>query len=149
LSIRGVVPLTALVGQQMIRERLLATLSTFFAVVALLLAGIGLYGVLNQAVVRQRREIGIRMALGAGAIHLVRQITMTVAAIVGIGSMLGLSAGIVLGPVVQALLFEVTPTDPMSVIAPLVALTAAAALAAFPPAIRAVRIDPAQTLRTE
>ncbi|HEY7473862.1 MAG TPA: FtsX-like permease family protein, partial [Vicinamibacterales bacterium] len=149
LGVRAVVPLPALVRQQMVRERLLATLSTFFAVVALLLAGIGLYGVLNAAVVRQRREIGIRLALGAGGTRVVRQMTTRLAIIMGIGTTVGLAAGIALGPVVQALLFEITPTDPRSLIAPLAALAIAAALAALPPAIRAVRIDPAQALRNE
>ena len=147
--VRAAEPLTAFVMQQMIRERLLAALSTFFALVALLLAAIGLYGVLNHAVIRQRREIGIRMALGARAADVLRRITIPLAAIVGVGCVAGLAGGIAFGRAVDALLFRVKPTDPAAVALPLLALAAAAALAALPPAIRAVRTDPAQTLRTE
>ena len=117
--------------------------------VALLLAGIGLYGVLNYAVVRQRREIGIRMALGARASHVVTRVTLRMLVVVGVGSIVGLVAGVAFGRVVGALLFQVTPTDLASMITPLIALTIAATLAALPPAIRAVRIDPVKTLRTE
>jgi hypothetical protein len=149
LRVRTAEPLTAFVGQQMIRERLLALLSSFFAVVALLLAGIGLYGVLNDSVIRQWREIGIRLALGARATHLVRRVTARLLLVVASGAMLGLAAGIATGPVVEALLFGVTPTDPLSLVAPVAALAIVAVLAALPPAIRAVRIDPVETLRTE
>lgn len=149
LRVRAVEPQSAFVRQQMIRERLLATLSGFFALVALLLAGIGLYGVLNYAVIRQRREISIRMALGAGAAHVVRQVTIRMLGIVCVGSLIGLAGGLAFGRVVQALLFQVRPTDPITLMAPILALAAAAALAALPPAIRAVRIDPAQALRSE
>jgi putative ABC transport system permease protein len=149
LRVRAAEPLSAFVRQQMIRERLLATLSSFFGFVALLLAGIGLYGVLNYAVVRQWREIGIRLALGARASHLVKRVTVRMLIVVGAGAFVGLGAGVAVGPVVQALLFHVTPTDPLSLIAPILALAIVSAVAALPPAIRAVRIDPVTTLRTE
>ncbi len=147
--VRAVEPFSAFVRQQMVRERLLATLSMFFAVIALLLAGIGLYGVLNHAVIRQRREIGIRMALGARATHLVHRVAARMLAVVSVGSLIGLAAGLAFGPVVRVLLFEVEPTDIQSLGAPILALMLAATLAAIPPAIRAVRIDPVQTLRSE
>jgi ABC-type antimicrobial peptide transport system permease subunit len=139
----------ALVRSQLIRERLLATLSLFFAAVALLLAAVGLYGVLNYAVVQQRREIGIRMALGARAAHVVGQIATTKLAWVVLGAAIGLAAGLAFGRTVHALLFEVKATDPVTLAVPIVTLAAAALLATLPPAIRAVRIDPAETLRTE
>jgi putative ABC transport system permease protein len=137
------------VKQQMIRERLLATLSVFFAGVALLLAAIGLYAVLNAAVLRQRREIGIRMALGAGAGHVVRRVTLRAIGVGGLGAAVGLAGGVAFGRFVEALLFRVTPTDLASLAVPVAVLAIAAALASFPAAIRAVRIDPARTLRTE
>jgi ABC-type antimicrobial peptide transport system permease subunit len=140
---------TAFVQRQMLRERLLATLSLFFAMVALLLAGIGLFGVLNYAVVQRRREIGIRMALGARAGHVVRRVTAEMLIPVGAGLMIGLAGGLGFGRFVESILFEVKPTDAMSVATPLLTLAVAAALAALPPALRAVRIDPAQTLRSE
>jgi predicted permease len=139
----------AFVQRQMLRERLLATLSLFFAGVALLLAGVGLYGVLNYAVVQRRREIGVRMALGARAVHVIRGVTAEVMSPVGVGTVLGLGAGLAFGRVIERILFEVRATDPLTIAAPLLALAVAAAVAALPPAIRAVRIDPAQTLRSE
>ena len=138
LRVRAVELQSAFVKQQMIRERLLATLSVFFAGVALLLAGIGLYGILNASVLRQRREIGIRMALGAGAAHVVRRVTLRAIGVVCLGSVVGLAAGVAFGRAVEALLFEVTPTDIASLAVPIVVLTVAAALAALPAAIRAV-----------
>jgi predicted permease len=138
-----------LVRQQMIRERLLATLSLFFATLALVLAGIGLYGVLNYSVIQRTREIGIRMALGAPSTNVVRQVTGGTLGLVCLGSAIGLAAGLVSGRFVQALLFEVKPTDTLMISAPIVVLLGVAVLAALPSAMRAVHIDPAQTLRSE
>jgi predicted permease len=149
VRVRATEPLTNFVRAQMIRERLLATLSAFFAVVALLLAAIGLYGVLNHRVLRQQREIGIRMALGARASHVVKDVMARMVVVVCAGSVAGVAAGFVFVRLFEALLFKVRPSDPASVVAPIVVLAAAAALAALPAAIRAVRIDPAQMLRTE
>ncbi|HEV3199378.1 MAG TPA: ABC transporter permease [Bryobacteraceae bacterium] len=140
---------SALVRRQMIRERLLATLSFFFGVVALVLAVIGLYGVLNYSVIQQRREIGIRMALGARSGHVVGRVTTGMLAMVSLGSAIGLAGGLASGRFVEALLFEVKATDLGIVVVPLLTLLGAAVLAAVPPVIRAVRIDPAQTLRSE
>jgi ABC-type antimicrobial peptide transport system permease subunit len=140
---------TAFVQQQLVRERLLATLSLFFAAVALLLAAVGLYGVLNYAVIQRRREIGVRMALGARAAHVVRRVTAEMLSPVGIGAIVGLAGGVAFGRLVQSILFEVKATDVASVATPLLALAVAAVLAALPPALRAVRIDAAQTLRSE
>jgi predicted permease len=139
----------AFVQRQLLRERLLATLSLFFAAVALFLASVGLYGVLNYAVIQRRREIGVRMALGARAVHVIRGVTAEMMSPVGIGTLVGLGAGLAFGRLIERILFEVKPTDPLTITAPLLTLAAAAALAALPPAIRAVRIDPAQTLRSE
>jgi predicted permease len=141
--------MSALVRRQMIRERLLATLSLFFAIVALLLACIGLYGVLNYGIVQRRREIGIRMALGARAAHVAGGVTRKMSVMVGVGAIVGLAAGVGFGRVVERLLFQVTAVDPVVLIIPLCTLAAAATLAALPPILRAVRIDPSQTLRSE
>jgi len=145
----NVAPYGALVRRQMVRERLLAILSLFFATLAVLLAGIGLYGVLNYTVIQQRREIGVRMALGARAAHVVRRVATDMLGPVGFGCAVGMAAGLAFGRLVEAILFEVKATDPATVVTPLAVLLAAAVLAAFPPAVRAVRIDPAQTLRSE
>ena len=112
-------------------------------------ACVGLYGVLNYAVIQRRREFGVRMALGARAAHVVRGVTAEMMSPVGLGTLVGLGAGLAFGSLVERILFEVKATDAMSVIVPLLTLAVVAALAAVPPAIRAVRIDPARTLRSE
>jgi ABC-type antimicrobial peptide transport system permease subunit len=138
-----------LVARQVIRERLLATLSIFVAVVALLLSAIGLYGVLHHAVVLQQRQIGIRMALGARAAQVVRHVTGGLFVTVAAGAAVGLAGGFFFGRLIESLLFHVAATDAAALATPLVVLAAAAAVAALPPAIRAARIDPARTLRAE
>lgn len=140
---------SALAERQMIRERMLSALSLFFATLALVLAGIGLYGVLNYSVTQQRKEIGIRMALGARPVQIVRRIAMGMLGVVSLGAIVGLIGGLAAGRFVQALLFEVRSTDVEMVAAPLLLLLSAGALAALPSAIRATRIDPSETLRGE
>jgi predicted permease len=133
----------------LVRERLLATLSLFFAVVALMLAAVGLYGVLNYSVMCQRREIGIRMALGARSTHVLHQVTTDVFAMICLGSAVGLAAGLASGRFIESLLFEVKATDLWMIAAPILTLAIVAVLAALPPALRASHIDPAQTLRSD
>jgi putative ABC transport system permease protein len=147
--VRGIDTQDSLVRRQMIRERLLATLSLFFAIVALVLAAIGLYGVLNYSVVQQRREIGIRLALGARSGHVVRRVTVGIFGMVFVGLAIGLAMGLASGRFLEALLFGVKTTDLSVVAAPILTLLGAVVLAALPPVIRAVRIDPARTLRSE
>ena len=137
------------VRRQLVRERLLATLSAFVATVALLLSAIGLYGVLYHSVVLQQRPIGIRMALGAGAVQVVRNVTGSLLTAVAGGAAIGLGGGLLFGRVLEGLLFRVAPTDVTALAAPLVVLAAVACAAALPPALRAVRIDPARALRAE
>jgi predicted permease len=148
-TVRNIDIQSALVRRQMIRERLLAILSFFFATVALVLAAIGLYGVLNYSVIQQRREIGIRIALGAPSAHVVRRVTTGMLAMVCLGLVIGLAGAVASARFVETLLFEVKTTDIRMVIAPILALLVTAALAALPPAIRAVRTDPARTLRSD
>jgi predicted lysophospholipase L1 biosynthesis ABC-type transport system permease subunit len=137
------------VRRQMVLERLIALLSSFFAVVALLLSTIGLYSVLNAAVSLHRREIGIRVALGARAAHVIRRVTGAMVTPVGIGVAVGLGGGVAFGRVVERLLFQIKATEAASLTFPLITLLVAAGCAALPPVIRAIRIDPAETLRSE
>jgi putative ABC transport system permease protein len=141
--------MSALVRQQMIRERLLATLSGFFAIVALVLACLGLYGVLNYTVVQQRRDIGLRMALGARAAQVVTGLTRETMIMVAVGAAIGLAAGLSFGRVIERLLFEVRAMDLVALLTPLMMLSIAIAIAAIPPALRAARVDPAEILRSE
>jgi predicted permease len=137
------------IDTQMVVERLLARLTAAFATLALLLAAIGLYGVVNDAVIQRRREIGLRMALGAQARDIVRHVTVGSLVLVGIGLCAGLGAGIAFGRVIGSLLFQVTSTDVSALAPPLLILATVFALASLPPSIRAVRTDPTETLRTD
>ena len=132
-----------------VRERLLARLAFFFGVVALLLAGIGLYGVLDYSVLQRRREIGIRMALGAQAGDIAGRVTVAVFSMVLAGALAGLALGMASARYIEALLFQVKPTDPAMLALPSLAILAAALLAALPPVIHAVQTDPLTVLRSE
>jgi predicted permease len=138
-----------LVDNQSIRERLIALLAVFFATVALLLAAIGLYGVLNYSVLQREREIGIRIAVGARISSIARLVTTQLFATVFIGAAAGIALGLVSVRYVQTLLFGVKGTAPSMLIAPALVLLAAALLAAFPAVLRAARIDPSIMLRAD
>ncbi|MEO8028873.1 MAG: ADOP family duplicated permease, partial [Bryobacteraceae bacterium] len=129
-----------------VRERLLAMLALFFAAVALLLAAIGLYGVLDYSVLQRRREIGIRMAIGAQAGDIARRVTSEVFAMVILGAVAGLAAGLASTRSIESLLYGVSATDPAMLALPALTIALAALLSAVPAVIRAVRIDPATML---
>jgi predicted permease len=134
---------------QTVRERLLATLAFFFSAVALLLAGIGLYGVLDYGVLQRQREIGIRVAIGAQAADIARRVTAPVFSMVALGAAVGLAAGMLSVRYIEALLYQVKTTDTLIVATPALAIIAAALLAAAPAVARAIRIDPAGMLRAD
>jgi ABC-type antimicrobial peptide transport system permease subunit len=132
-----------------VRERLLATLGLFFAAVALLLAAVGLYGVLHYSVFQRRREIGIRLALGEPAGQLAARVTGGALAMVITGALAGLALGAVLARYIETLLYGVTPMELSMTALPLSALLAVAVLTALPAVVRATRINPAELLRAE
>jgi len=132
-----------------VRERLLAMLATFFAFVALLLAGVGLYGVLDYSVLQRRREIGIRLAIGAQAGGVARLVTAEAFSMVLAGALGGLALGMVAARSIASLFYRVKPTDWDVLALPSLAILAAALLAALPAVIHAMRIDPATALRAE
>jgi predicted permease len=134
---------------QTVRERLLARLAFFFGLVALLLAGLGLYGVLDYTVLQRRREIGIRMALGAQAGDVAQRVIADVFAMVLAGALAGLALGMASARYIESLLYQVKATDPRMLALPALTILAAAFLAALPAVIGSVRIDPARTLRDE
>ena len=140
---------TEIVDSKTVRERLLAMLALFFAVVAVLLAGIGLYGVLDYSVLQRRREIGIRMAIGAQAAAIARLVTVEVFAMVLIGAIAGLALGLASVRTIESLFYQVKATDLNMLALPTLAILAAALLAALPAVLHAVRIDPVKTLRSE
>jgi hypothetical protein len=132
-----------------IRERLMAKLALFFALVALLLAGVGLYGVLDYSVLQRRREIGIRMAIGAQASGIARLVTSDVFSMVALGAAVGLATGMASVRYIESLLYRVKSTDATMLATPALAILTIALLAAAPAAARAIRIDPVETLRSE
>ncbi len=132
-----------------LRERLLAMLAVFFAAVALLLAAIGLYGVLDYGVQQRRREIGIRMAIGAQAGDIARRVTADIFLMVLAGAAAGLALGLGSVRYIATLLFQVNPTGLALLVLPSLTILAAALLAAVPAVIRAIRIDPANMLRAD
>jgi predicted permease len=140
-------PLSAVVDDSLAQDRLVAMLSGFFGVLALLLAGLGLYGVTAYAVARRRTEIGIRMALGAQPAGVVRLVLARVAVLVGIGVMVGAGVSLWASTLVASLLYGLAPWDPVTLVGAAITLTAVAVLAGWLPAYRASRIDPAQVLR--
>ncbi len=140
---------TELNQSETVRERLLAMLAMFFAAVALLLAGVGLYGVLDYSVLQRRREIGIRMAIGAQAGGIARLVTVDVFRMVLAGALAGLGLGMGAVRYIEALFYQVKATDLGVLALPSLAILAAALVAALPAVIRAVRIDPVTMLRAD
>ncbi|HKE21317.1 MAG TPA: ADOP family duplicated permease [Bryobacteraceae bacterium] len=132
-----------------LRERLLALLGTFFAGVAWLLAGVGLYGVLQYSVVERRREIGIRMAIGARPGDIARRVSREALTMVFAGGAAGLGLGVALVRYVESLFYHVKATDFAILAVPALAILSAALAATLPAVMRAVRIDPAAMLREE
>ena len=140
-------PLVDRVNASIEQERLLAMLSGFFGLLALLLAGLGLYGVTAYGVIRQRAEIGIRIALGAlpgGVVRLVlwRELRLVFAGVIG-----GVAVSLWLSRFVAALLFGLQPRDPLTLSVAVVTLVVVGMFAGWLPASRASRIDPAEVLR--
>jgi putative ABC transport system permease protein len=137
------------VAESLSRERLLATLSGFFGGLALLLASIGLYGVMSYNVARRRGEIGIRMALGAEQGRVLRMVLREVAFIVGLGLFLGAAVALAAAQLIGTFLYGMNARDPMTIALATVVLAAVAALAGYVPARRASRLEPMAALREE
>jgi ABC-type antimicrobial peptide transport system permease subunit len=136
-------------AESLARERLTATLSGFFGALALLLASIGLYGVMAYGVLRRTREIGIRMSLGAQRAAVMWMVLRGSLAMVAGGIAVGLPLSLWLSRVVTTLLFGVSPGDPATLVAAVLVLAVVAVLAGLVPALRASRVDPMVALRYE
>jgi len=139
--------LTEQVNSSLIQERIVAMMSGFFGGLALLLAGLGLYGITSYAVSRRRMELGIRMALGAGPSGVVRLVLQRVAILVGAGMIAGTLASWLLSRFVATLLYGLQPRDPVTLAAAAIILISIGTVAGWIPARRASRIDPARVLR--
>ena len=140
-------PLADQVDAKLTQERIVAVLSAFFGGLALLLAGLGLYGVTSYAVSRRRTEIGIRMALGAAPGAVIAIVLRRAAILVGIGLVAGTAVSLWASRFVSPLLFGLQPRDPLTLVAAIVLLATIGTLAGWLPARRASRIDPARILR--
>jgi predicted permease len=142
-------PLQEFVDASLAEERMVAGLAGLLGGLALLLTGLGLYGVTAYAVSRRQFEVGVRMALGASRAHVLRLILARSLSLACAGVILGLGACLPLMRHLQALLFGVAPLDPATLVGVALSMVVVAAVAAFVPAIRAARIDPLVALRAE
>ncbi len=149
LPVFGMKTMDTQVDEFLFTERLIAMLSTVFGSLAMLLAAIGLYGVMAYTVARRTREIGIRVALGASRAEVVRLVMREVGWMAAIGIAIGLPGAIALGRVIQSQLFGLAAYDPLTLALATAALASAALLAGYIPAARATRVDPMVALRYE
>jgi ABC-type antimicrobial peptide transport system permease subunit len=149
LDVDGVAPMSEQVGRALSALRLASTLIGVFGLLALLLAGIGLYGVMAWTVSRRTREIGVRMALGAQAGDVLKLVIRQGALLVGIGVAAGLGAALLVMRLIESLLYGVSRNDPATFAAVVALLAFAALLACYVPARRATKVDPMIALRCE
>ena len=147
LPITGISTLEERLYLSVAQPRFRTMLIALFAALALVLAGLGIYGVLSYAVAQRTHEIGIRLALGAQQRQVLRQVIGQGMKLVVIGAAIGLAAALTLTRLMQALLFEVTPTDPLTFAGVALLLTIVALAACWVPARRATKVDPLVALR--
>jgi putative ABC transport system permease protein len=149
LAVFAVEPLEQTLSRSVSQRRFTAFLLGTFALLAVVLAAIGVHGLLSYDVAQRRQELGIRMALGASRSAILGLILREGAAIVATGVICGLGGAIALTRLLRALLFDVSPTDPLTFVLVVAVLTSVALAATMLPARRAARVDPLPALRTE
>ncbi len=149
LAATEVQPLQKLVDEALAPDRFIASLLSIFALTAMLLAAVGIYGVISYGVTRRLREMGIRLALGADGWDVQRMVVRGGLALAGGGIALGVVGAMALARVIETLLFEVDATDPVTFLAMAGLLAGVAVLASWLPARRAGRADPVRVLREE
>jgi predicted permease len=149
LLISGIKTVPQLVDQSLTLERLLAKLSSFFGLLALVLAAVGLYGVMAYSVVRRTKEIGIRLALGAQPSSVRRMVVRETLVLVLIGVLIGVPTALAVTRLISSLLYAVKPTDPITISLGVLVIVVSALLAGFLPARTASRVDPLIALRYE
>jgi predicted permease len=140
---------TQAIDRQVLSERMTAQLASFFGLVALILACMGLYGLLSYEVTRRTREIGIRMAVGAQAHNVVRLVLAKAVGLVAVGAAVGLAASVGVTRILKSVLFGVQAGDPVTLLAVSALLALVALAACYIPARRATRVDPLVALRYE
>ncbi|HMC66123.1 MAG TPA: FtsX-like permease family protein, partial [Gemmataceae bacterium] len=129
--------------------KLVSTLSSFFAVLALVLACIGLYGIMSYAVARRTNEIGIRMALGAESHRILRMVLCEAVTLVMLGIVIGVPAALAASRLIGTMLYGLKATDPVTILAAVGVMAVVAVLAGYIPARRAASVDPMVALRYE
>ena len=149
LPVSDVRPMTTVVRQTFARQQFSAVLLGGFSLASLLLAAIGIYGVLAYSVTQRTREIGVRVALGAEPRTIIRLIVASGARMVITGSLAGLAAALALSGLIKGLLYGIGPRDPLTFFVAPAVLAAVALIAAYVPARRAARVSPMEALRTE
>jgi ABC-type antimicrobial peptide transport system permease subunit len=149
LPVEDVKTLSDMISRSLTQQILIARLATFFGLLALLLACIGLYGVLSYGVARRTNEIGIRMALGARNRSVLWLVLREALLLVAIGLVVGVLASLALTKTAASLLYELKPNDPLTIALATLLLAMVAAIAGFLPARRASRVDPMVALREE
>ena len=149
LPIDDVVSLSDHIGRSLVQQKLVARLASFFGLLALLLACVGLYGVMSYGVARRTNEIGIRMALGARGLSVLWLVLREALLLVAIGLVIGLVAARALTKTAASLLYELQPNDPLTIALATLLLATVALLAGYFPARRAARVDPMVALRDE
>jgi putative ABC transport system permease protein len=145
----NIVTLQYITDRSLLLERLTASISTFFGALVVLLAGVGVFGLMSQAVTQRRKEIGIRMAVGANRSRVVRDVVRDTLIVTLGGVAAGLLGAVAAVRLVETLLFGVTPQDPLALSAAAASLIVTALLACTLPAIRASRTDPLIALRSD
>ena len=138
-----------MIEQSLAQQRLLFVMLGVFAVLAVVLSSVGIYGVVSSFVGQRTPEIGVRVALGASRAQVIRIVVGQSLVPVGAGLVVGLVGAVALGQLVEELLFEVSPLDPLMMGSGVVPLALAAGAACAIPAGRAARIDPVAALRPE
>ncbi len=149
LPVDDVVSLSDHIGRSLVQQKLVARLATFFGVLAVLLASVGLYGVMSYGVARRTNEIGIRMALGARGGNVLWLVLREALVLVVIGLVVGLIASLALTRTAASLLYELKPNDPLTITLATLLLASVALVAGYLPARRASRVDPMIALREE
>jgi ABC-type antimicrobial peptide transport system permease subunit len=147
--VHDVAPLKQMIGDVYAEERLQAILITFFSVAALALACLGVYGTMSYTASVRRREVGLRVALGALTGDIVSQFLARVLAVVGTASLIGVGLSFLFTRALEGALYGVSVSDPATLIGVVVVVCAVATVAALLPALRAARVDPMQILREE
>ena len=149
LAVTNIQTMEQRISDSVVSQRFMMWLMTVFAVLALLVAAIGIYGVLAYAVTRRTKEIGIRMALGAQKSDVLRLVIGQGLTLIAMGIGLGVIGSLALSRFIASLLFQVSPTDPSTFLFVSTLLLAIALAASYLPAARAVRIKPMVALRYE